>query len=481
MILVSIYLERLARKNAFVAKISRKILHILAGSFAIIALDLSVDKKYLIYIACFAFILSAFAIWKKYFSQLENLGRKSWGIALFPLGYLFLMLVSDQNDLFYAKISMLILTFSDSSAAIMGENFEYGSYHISKDRKTVSGSLAFFFFTIFLISTSLFFFQEFKYSKFNGIYLVLSVSLIAFILTLIEAASFNGFDNFFIPFFSFFLVKHFLSFENYELLKSFYLGLIYGGAISYISYKAKFLTFGGAVGAFLLAIFIFGIGGFKWAVPILTFFFFSSLLSLIRKRYKFEIENNFYEKSSRRDFYQAMANGGVGLFLSIAYLNFSQEKYYLAFVLSVASACADTWATEFGSSFKTKVYNILTFKETKQGTSGGVSLIGFVGSFLGASLVVASTIPFVDFISTEIFMILVSFAILSTVVDSVLGASVQARYKCHSCGILTEKLEHCSKPTALYKGLNFINNDAVNFISVLFSSCLFLFFSDSFL
>ena len=54
---------------------------------------------------------------------------------------------------------------------------------------------------------------------------------------------------------------------------------------------------------------------------------------------------------------------------------------------------------------------------------------------------------------------------LGCVTDSILGAVVQAQYRCASCGRLTEKTEHHGEAAVLVKGFKIMNNDVVNFLS----------------
>lgn len=64
------------------------------------------------------------------------------------------------------------------------------------------------------------------------------------------------------------------------------------------------------------------------------------------------------------------------------------------------------------------------------------------------SLVITTLIPF-----------------LGIIIDSVLGAAFQAKYKCGVCGKATEKKMHCDKPTVFCGGLHFMSNSAVNIIT----------------
>jgi uncharacterized membrane protein len=52
--------------------------------------------------------------------------------------------------------------------------------------------------------------------------------------------------------------------------------------------------------------------------------------------------------------------------------------------------------------------------------------------------------------------------------DSLLGATVQAQFRCPVCGALTERRAHCDQtPTTPARGLPWMNNDLVNALATL--------------
>ena len=68
------------------------------------------------------------------------------------------------------------------------------------------------------------------------------------------------------------------------------------------------------------------------------------------------------------------------------------------------------------------------------------------------------------YLKIETIVIVVLFAgLLASLVDSVLGATIQAQYRCSACSKITEKTVHCDdQPTQLQSGHVWINNDVVN-------------------
>lgn len=254
----------------------------------------------------------------------------------------------------------------------------------------------------------------------------------------------------------------FLSDTHFSL--NFFIGVFIAGLVALISYKVKFLTKSGAIATFILASLIFGLGGIKWSVPIMAFFVLSSLLSKLRKSINPEVET-YFEKSGVRDHIQVAANGGTGGLLVILYFFYHAEIFYFVYAASLASVCADTWATEIGTLFNTKTYNILNFKEIHQGISGGVSINGFIGAIAGSVIIALSSAYWIEG-NLYYFLFLIIFSgLLGCIFDSILGASIQGQFECTVCGKVTEKILHCSSKTFLKKGFSWLNNDMVNFFA----------------
>ena len=52
-------------------------------------------------------------------------------------------------------------------------------------------------------------------------------------------------------------------------------------------------------------------------------------------------------------------------------------------------------------------------------------------------------------------------------IDSILGAFVQAKYKCSKCKKIVEEPTHCNRKAKKISGCFFITNSTVNFLSEL--------------
>jgi uncharacterized protein (TIGR00297 family) len=242
------------------------------------------------------------------------------------------------------------------------------------------------------------------------------------------------------------------------------IAVVSGLLIALASYRVKFLTISGSVATFILALIIFGIGGWQWTVPIVSFFLLSSLLSKYGSRRKSPYDSVF-EKSSTRDWGQVVANGGVAAIITILSAVFPAYDLYPLYLGALAAATADTWGTEIGILGRGITVSVLTFRPVATGTSGGISEKGTYGGAAGAAIIALAGYPWYTELQTA--FIVIAAGIIGSLADSFIGATLQAQYKCSVCGKATERAEHCSHPTDLSRGLKWIGNDVVNGICTL--------------
>ncbi|MBI3004156.1 MAG: DUF92 domain-containing protein [Ignavibacteriales bacterium] len=238
-------------------------------------------------------------------------------------------------------------------------------------------------------------------------------------------------------------------------------GVVLGACIATASFYARFLSVKGSVATFFLASVIFGVGGWQWTIPVLVFFVTSSVLSKVGKKRKREFDSVF-EKSDVRDHGQVLANGGIGGMLAVAQASMPSTDFYPAYLGSIAAVTADTWGTEIGLLTKGKTISIVSVHPVPRGTSGGVSVTGFAGGVIGAVAIVVSAVPWIWDVRLATWII--SAGIVASLIDSTLGATMQAEYTCAVCGSKTEREVHCSSPAKLVRGRKWITNDLVNWV-----------------
>ncbi len=255
------------------------------------------------------------------------------------------------------------------------------------------------------------------------------------------------------------------------------LGLVLSGGIGWLAYKRRSLTKGGALGAVATGTSIFGLGGWSWGLALIYFFVSSTLLSHFREQEKTRVAADKFSKGSQRDLAQVAANGGLASLYAVAAGTIRsetvRETLEAGFVGALATATADTWATELGVLSPTKPRLLTTGQPVEPGTSGGITPLGFAASALGAltqGLVfwlargprkTLAALPWIGLIS----------GLVGSVCDSLWGATVQAMRFCPTCQRETERLVHsCGTHTRPLRGLPWCNNDGVNFFATLVGS-----------
>ena len=260
-------------------------------------------------------------------------------------------------------------------------------------------------------------------------------------------------------------------------------GVAFSVLIAWAGYRGRSLSRSGVVGAIIVGTLTFGLSGWTWGLLLIAFFVSSSLLSHYRKDDKRGLAEKF-AKTSQRDLGQALANGGWGAILAIAYSCQPDPILFAAFVGAMAAVNADTWATELGVLSPTPPRLLTTGQRVPVGASGGATFLGTMAASGGGLLIglVALVFGRVEAILgsgplNRHYLWLVSIGILGglagSTFDSLLGATVQGIYYCSQCQKETEsKLHRCGQPTRHLRGWRWLNNDWVNFGSSIVGSLM---------
>lgn len=259
------------------------------------------------------------------------------------------------------------------------------------------------------------------------------------------------------------------------------IGLILSLVIGGVGYWRRALSRSGVLGAVVVGTTIFGFGGWVRGLLLIAFFASSSLLSHYKERRKSDLAEKF-AKGSRRDLGQTFANGGAAalLALAIGLIGNGHAAYpalALAFVGALATVNADTWATELGVLAKRPPRLITSGAAVPVGTSGGVTAEGSLAALAGGTFIGLAAFLLVQ-VAAQLTLgrwlgrdwVLIPVAAMSGLAgasfDSLLGATVQAIYRCDRCGVETERRVHrCGQATRRARGLRWLDNDWVNFLA----------------
>lgn len=262
-----------------------------------------------------------------------------------------------------------------------------------------------------------------------------------------------------------------------EIVISLIIGLLFSIIITFLAYRRGSLSQSGAAGALIVGTLIFGLGGWVWGVVLGVFFVSSSLLSHFKEREKAAVAEKF-EKGHRRDIAQVFANGGLGAFIALLSVLVPEsavpaDMWFFLFIGIMATVTADTWATELGTLSKAAPRLITSGRVVEVGTSGGVSPLGTGVSFGGGLLIgltagllapLAGLLPWSATLPVALIGALSGAA--GSLIDSLMGATVQQIYYCDTCRKETERKVHrCGTTTRPLRGWSWMNNDLVNLLS----------------
>jgi len=261
--------------------------------------------------------------------------------------------------------------------------------------------------------------------------------------------------------------------------------IIAAGAVA-----ARALSLIGALSATVEGGLVFAFGGLGVAGAMVAFFGSSSVLGRLGGKQAEEIRARS-AKGGRRDALQVLANGGVAAACAVAsavvrahgaeHTPLAPDPWLTAAIGALAAASGDTWSTEIGALARGPVRSVLTGRAVAPGTSGGASLIGTLAAPLGGAFVgligALLTHPHAwGWVPTALVAGLAGSAF-----DSLLGASLQAVWRCEVCGRVDEDRAHrCSggissgpaRTLTLERGLAWMDNDSVNALATALGAAL---------
>ncbi|HIY01268.1 MAG TPA: DUF92 domain-containing protein [Candidatus Blautia faecipullorum] len=225
-----------------------------------------------------------------------------------------------------------------------------------------------------------------------------------------------------------------------------------------IAYRHRFLSKKGTFMAFVIGIIVFQMSR-KSYIYLMCFFMFTVMIE------------HFLAKTKRDSFRtakQVICNSLPAFLVLCVYAYVKQEKYLLIYTCLLSSSFADSIASVVGGNYAKRVYSVLSLQEVERGLSGGVSLIGTVSG--ACATFVMGVIYSLSNQCTNIQQIIciVVSGTIGMVFDSVLGASLQKKYKCRVCGRVTEnnqQCQYCGGEKLLIHKYQFMNNNEVNLIS----------------
>jgi uncharacterized protein (TIGR00297 family) len=265
-----------------------------------------------------------------------------------------------------------------------------------------------------------------------------------------------------------------------------FVGVALAALVAGGGYALRALSASGALAAVGVGGAVFGVGGPAWGALLVLFFVTSSLFSRWSGTAKEGAVEEF-AKGGRRDAGQVLANGGVPGALALLSALLPGADLFPMLVGALAVATADTWATELGLLSRAQPRLITTGRRVVPGTSGGITLLGLAATLAAGALIgvaatvlaglaaaggsepgMAATAGMTGILGSSRFVLLAMVAaLIGSLLDSLLGATVQGIYHCPACETATERRVHrCGTPTLPARGWSLLTNDLVNLAAI---------------
>lgn len=245
----------------------------------------------------------------------------------------------------------------------------------------------------------------------------------------------------------------------------FVLAAAIAATIALVAHRRHLLDRGGAVAATILGPSLVATGGWWLGTILIAFFLSSALLP------------DSGSGAPSRAWHQVAANGGPALALATIGLAGFEGRLLVAAASTIAATTSDTWATEIGRAIGGTPRSIRTGARVPPGTSGAVSAAGTIASVAGAmfvailAVILSPIAPMSSLVTPEQAVIIGVCGVLGSSVDTILGATLQARFRCVTCGARSEDPGDHAPGHGMRRisGMTWMTNSMVNLVSALAS------------
>jgi uncharacterized protein (TIGR00297 family) len=242
------------------------------------------------------------------------------------------------------------------------------------------------------------------------------------------------------------------------------IGVVLAGAIAGLAWRRNALSRSGAYAAAVVGTVIFIGGGAIWFAALGAFFVTSTWLGRVGAGAKAVTKLEF-QKGDTRDAWQVIANGGIAAVAAFLMWQAADARWLYAFAGALATANADTWATELGILSRGEPRSVVTLKRVPRGTSGAVSPLGLVATVAGA-MVIGMVASLASGRPLRVLVVATVAGVIGSLADSVFGATVQEIFWCTGCERESEsRVHHCGVAAKRLRGLGGVDNDLVNFMA----------------
>jgi uncharacterized protein (TIGR00297 family) len=351
------------------------------------------------------------------------------GIVLYPAMVLVLILLF-RNEMHYAAIGWALLAFGDGVATLAGKAMRIGPLPWNRD-KSWGGFLACFAAGA-MAALAVAYWMDYREP--------LVVILAALAAAIVESLPLGVDDNVTVPL----AAAVTLIIAGIEVSTPWVAWpatpawLLVNAALALAGYFTRSVSFSGAVGGWVLgAIIIFG-AGWPLYVSLLAFFVIGTAATKLGYSRKARL-GLAQEGGGRRGFSHAFSNAGVAAICAVAVSRLSRNAVdpaggmviaYLMGIASLATAAADTTASEIGQLLGRRAFLPLTLRGVPVGTEGAISVEGTLAGIVAGFLVALAGVTAFDYgllrpfvrLTVESIAIVTACAFAGSYLESIAGS-----------------------------------------------------------
>ncbi|MBO9712281.1 hypothetical protein [Sphingomonas sp.] len=190
--------RHLGQRFGWTAEVQRKSVHISIGLYALL-LPLLFQQRWPV-VLLILLALALMLLLRTPASRTAGLGaaihsveRKSWGDVLLAVAIGFVFLRANGNYILYA-LPIAVIAISDAAAALAGSSYGRRRFHVEEGMKSYEGVAVFFFVTWIVAMVMLLLLTDIP--RPNVVVLAMTIAVFG---ALVEAVSWRGLDNLFVP------------------------------------------------------------------------------------------------------------------------------------------------------------------------------------------------------------------------------------------------------------------------------------------
>ena len=299
------------------------------------------------------------------------------GIVIYPLAVCALIIIF-RNVIVIAAAIWAILAFGDGFATLAGKTIRGPRLPWNTD-KTWSGFGAFIAFGTVGVECSYLLFRIEP-----SLWLVAGVTIVC---AIVESLPLHVDDNFTVPLTGAAICGALMQLAHPPVLHLDPIWIGVNTLLAIAGYLAKSVDVSGAAGGWILGTIIIVFGGWHLYVLLLAFFVIGTAATKIGYRRKAKL-GLAQEKGGRRGFSHAFSNVGMAALLAIVCaMSSNSYRFWLAAAAALATATADTTASEVGQLIGRRTFLPLTLRRVPVGTEGAISIEGTLAGIVAGFVV----------------------------------------------------------------------------------------------